>query len=246
VIGLGRDQNPKIEFIADTKAYSVIFDKPEPAKNFIPEWYKKTRSNFPGDFMERLDKQSGNPGRTVKACMPVFDMITAGYIITIPAEVYVNPNSGPAPETMWSVDNFSAIESHSNEQFKEMKLDSSFYETAIKFSNPWIIKTPPGYSCMFIQPSMRDDLPFQIVPAIVDTDKHPVPINFPTFFKKDFEGIIPLGTPIVQIIPFKRESWSSEYSYNETKEDSSAEFQMAKRKFQNRYKTFFRAKKEWN
>jgi hypothetical protein len=246
VIGLGRDQNPKIEFVADTKAYSVIFDKPEPAKNFIPEWYKKTKSNFPGNFVERIDKQSGNPLRTVKACMPVFDMITAGYIITLPAEVYFNPTESMLPETIWSIDDFNPIESHSNEQFKEINLDKSYYENAVKFSNPWIIKTPPGYSCMFMQPSMRDDLPFQIVPAIVDTDKHPVPINFPAFFKKDFEGILPLGTPIVQVIPFKREVWSSQVSYNETRAEASAEFQMAKRKFQNRYKTFFRSKKEWN
>ena len=246
MIGLGRDKSPKIEFIADTKAYSIIFDKPEPAKNFIPEWYKKTKSNFPGNFIERMDHETGNPLRTVKACMPVFDIITAGYIITLPAEVYVSASEGSAPGTMWSIDDFSVIGSHGNAQFKEMKLDESYYETAIKFINPWIIKTPPGYSCMFIQPSMRDDLPFQIIPAIVDTDKHPVPINFPTFFKKNFEGILPLGTPIVQVIPFKRETWSSVYSYNETTAEASAEFQMAKRKFQNRYKTFFRSKKEWN
>jgi hypothetical protein len=64
VIGLGRDKSPKIEFIADTKAYSIIFDKPEPAKNFIPEWYKKTKSNFPGNFIERMDHETGNPLRT--------------------------------------------------------------------------------------------------------------------------------------------------------------------------------------
>ena len=60
MIGLGRDQNPKIKFISDTKEYFVIFDKPQPAKNFIPEWYKNTRSNFPGNFIERLDSKSGS------------------------------------------------------------------------------------------------------------------------------------------------------------------------------------------
>ena len=28
--------------------------------------------------------------------------------------------------------------------------------------------------------------------------------------KEDFEGVIPAGTPIIQIIPFKRENWNSE------------------------------------
>jgi len=34
--------------------------------------------------------------------------------------------------------------------------------------------------------------------------------NVPFFFSKDFEGIIPMGTPIAQIIPFKRDDWKSE------------------------------------
>jgi hypothetical protein len=32
--------------------------------------------------------------------------------------------------------------------------------------------------------------------------------NLPFFLKEGFEGIIPKGTPIAQIIPFKRESWN--------------------------------------
>jgi hypothetical protein len=34
-----------------------------------------------------------------------------------------------------------------------------------------------------------------------------VPVNFPFFIRKDFEGIIPAGTPIAQAIPFKRTDW---------------------------------------
>ena len=32
----------------------------------------------------------------------------------------------------------------------------------------------------------------------------------PFFLKKGFEGIVPAGTPYVQIIPFKREDWEME------------------------------------
>jgi hypothetical protein len=35
-------------------------------------------------------------------------------------------------------------------------------------------------------------------------------INFPFFLKKDFNGIIKAGTPIIQAIPFKRETWDME------------------------------------
>jgi hypothetical protein len=33
--------------------------------------------------------------------------------------------------------------------------------------------------------------------------------NIPFFIKEGFSGVIPKGTPIAQVIPFKRESWTS-------------------------------------
>jgi hypothetical protein len=32
------------------------------------------------------------------------------------------------------------------------------------------------------------------------------------FLKSDFEGIVEKGTPMIQIIPFKRENWTSSFS----------------------------------
>jgi hypothetical protein len=46
--------------------------------------------------------------------------------------------------------------------------------------------------------------------GVVDTDTFPVPVNFPFFVREDFDGIIPEGTPIAQVIPFKRTDWKSE------------------------------------
>ena len=34
--------------------------------------------------------------------------------------------------------------------------------------------------------------------------------KFTTFIKNNFEGIIPQGTPIAQIIPFRQENWKSQ------------------------------------
>jgi hypothetical protein len=59
------------------------------------------------------------------------------------------------------------------------------------------------------------DLPFYSLGAVVDTDSHPVPVNFPFFVKKNFTGLLPAGTPIIQAIPFKREDW--EMSIDEAK-----------------------------
>jgi hypothetical protein len=73
---------------------------------------------------------------------------------------------------------------------------------------PYSFKTPKGYSVLFSQPFNRYDLPFTTLSAIIDTDDAVIRGRIPFFIKKDFEGIIPAGTPIAQIIPFKRDEWT--------------------------------------
>jgi hypothetical protein len=247
MIGFGQDQkSPKVDFIALSEIFYNIFERPKPAVNFIPSWYKNLNSNLHNNPYENIDKETGNTSRTVKACMPVFDAMTAGYIMTNQAEIYFSENQNDiAPVASWSIDNFKPIDFHSVEQYSTFDLPQNLYKNAIKFINPWIIKTPPGYSCLFVHPFLRDDLPHQIIPAIVDTDKHPIPINFPAFLNKDFKGIMPIGMPIVQIIPFKREDWNSTHEFYNSSMSSDDVWQFAKRKIHNRYKSFYRTKKNW-
>jgi hypothetical protein len=111
--------------------------------------------------------------------------------------------------------------------------------------NHWAIKTPKGYSTMFIQPMHRES-PFTILPGIVDTDTYTAPINFP-FIINDlkFEGLIPKGTPIAQVIPFKRDSWSIKFGgEKEIKELEQVKENLAT-KFFDKYKSMFRSNKEY-
>ena len=52
---------------------------------------------------------------------------------------------------------------------------------------------------------------FSIIPGIVDTDTFPNEINFPIVINGDkyptLDTTIKKGTPYVQVIPFKRDSW---------------------------------------
>jgi hypothetical protein len=77
------------------------------------------------------------------------------------------------------------------------------------------IETPIGYSCWIMHPSHRWDLPFLTINGFVDTDKHLNSLLLPFFIKEGFTGILPAGTPFAQIVPFKREDWSSSYSFND-------------------------------
>ena len=220
-----------------------VFDPPVPAKKILPEWYKKQdRLTTPGQFSMG---DNGNPNHTIKACMPIFDVISAGYIFKLPADIHFINDKNGGISTQWSTNNIRPIESHPTTQYSEYTVPDGYNPTAFKFIQPWKIETPTGYSCLFIQPALRDDLPFQVIPAIVDTDKHPIKVNFPFFIKEDFDGILPMGTPIMQIIPFKREEWIHEV-VEDLSQESNKKWISAERKIGNRYKSFFRTIKKWD
>jgi hypothetical protein len=54
------------------------------------------------------------------------------------------------------------------------------------------------------------ELPFTTMSGVVDTDDYELPVNLPFLIKEGFMGIVPKGTPVAQVIPIKREAWTSE------------------------------------
>jgi hypothetical protein len=56
----------------------------------------------------------------------------------------------------------------------------------------------------------RYDLPFYVQSGIVESDIWGLPVFIAFFLKRNFQGVIPKGTPIMQIIPFKRDDWELE------------------------------------
>ena len=87
---------------------------------------------------------------------------------------------------------------------------------------------------------------FFIIPGIVDTDTFKLEINFPIVFNGDkydsLKTTIKRGTPYVQVIPFKRDSWKM--SIEETKEKKKDIFNFYKY-ILNVYKKTSWSKKSW-
>lgn len=195
--------------------------QPTPAVKNFPKWYKDIPRNFnlsPQAIAKNPARLSAMPQGTIKKCVPLMDGMSAGYIYSTPVEVIFDPKSATFA---WSHE-YEFIQWHQNEQIAGWKATDEYMPVAFKWRNLNIIKTPPGWSCLFTHPLNRMDLPFQTLSAIVDTDKHDVPTHFPFFMKHGFEGKIPAGTPIVQIIPFKRQDWKS--VTDEYDKDSAAMF----------------------
>lgn len=75
----------------------------------------------------------------------------------------------------------------------------------MKFHNYWSVRTAKGWSCLFLPPVNRPDAVVEVFAGVVDTDEYTAPINFP-FVAIAADGVYTLekGTPLVQVIPFRR------------------------------------------
>ena len=220
---------------------------PKPASKYIPDWYKNLESYVGG---EKKPNGSGQTTGTIKRCMPVFDAIDAGYIIATPCDVWVHQGkleidpTKTQPYYEWS--NFNVVQFHPIEQAPTYPNNNGHTVGYPKWMNPWAIKTPPGYSVAFVQPWHRESV-FAILPGIVDTDTYSAPVNFPFVLNEPtkFEGLIPAGTPMAQVIPFKRDSWEMEIGGQEDWVKQNKITTFLRTKFFDSYKTQYRQPKEY-
>ena len=211
---------------------------PKPASVYIPDWYKNLESYMNG---KKEPVGDGTQASTAKRCMPIFDAITGGYIIVSPADVHVSQKDGQ-PYFQWA--NYSLIQFHPKEQAPDHPGRKGVLAYP-KWTNPWGIKTPKGYSSLFIQPTHRE-ADFTILPGIVDTDTYTAPVNFP-FVLNDptFEGLIPAGTPIAQVIPIKRENWKMSIGSEAEYKEQALITNKLQTRFFDRYKSMFWTRKEY-
>ena len=209
---------------------------PQLASKVIPNWYKETVNWYP-------ETKEPNPKSlpTIKKCLPVFDAMTAGWIFNTPADVYVSQKDG---EPYYETNLRNIIENHPVKQGHKHPSGNSFVFP--KWINGWGVKTFKGYSCLFIPPMHNSNPWFECLPGVVDTDTYTSAINFP-FVLKDplMTGYIPAGTPMIQVIPFKREAWTfKKGGEKETAEAIDITTELNARFF-NRYKNLYWSRKKW-
>jgi len=139
------------------------------------------------------------------------------------------------------------IEYHAMKQISKAFVRENEYLQPFKYLNPWTIKTPKNYSCLFTNPFNRDDDGIRLIDGIVDTDTYHQPVNFPFIINGDkypeFNDVIKKGTPYVQIIPFKREAWKMKiHSKNPSKKLTNIIFNST---LLHKYRNLFWHKKTW-
>jgi hypothetical protein len=195
----------KISFRAWDEYALEVMSKPQPASDHLPDWWKKM-PNYSGPNTMSL---SPAPNVTVKRCMPSFDALTAGYIFTLWTDIQVSYTEETGSVIRWgtSREPFSPWPA---KQVSTYEIPDGFDNHVFKYHYGYDITTPSGWSSLFVHPVAYQNLPFRVIPGLVDTDVLKTDINTPLVFKKGFEGVIEKGTPMFQLIPLYRQNWTSE------------------------------------
>jgi hypothetical protein len=204
-----------INFRARSKTEFQTQLKPYPAVKQLPKWFldAKPHANRPGIPDDgKLHFRNREANNTYKKCVPLLDSLSSGYIIPLWADVMVEQEN-KFPGIYWKT--LADVFSLHGPPSREIPAPAGYDQVVYKYHNCWIPQTPKGYSCLITSPLGYNDLPFYAVPAIVDTDSSTLELVFPMWVKTGFEGIVEKGTPMVQIIPFKRDDWDSTFDYYE-------------------------------
>jgi hypothetical protein len=233
---MGKMKKNKLEYASKY----LLAPKLKASKIYIPEWFKNIRG-----FSEKnmMFYDSGEPILTAKNCIAYFDAITCGYIIELVTDIVCFKDKDGIININWKYEN-EIIEGRLT-SLNTIPVPTNHYEQHYAFDSIYNFRMPKGYSALFTHPLNRHDLPFTTLSGIIDLDFGMYPGKIPFFLKKDFEGIIPAGTPIAQIIPFKRENWESIENKELLSDVEKIKIQISK-KIYSGYKTLFWNKKTYD
>jgi len=192
---------------------------PVPTQKEIPDWYKDadrfakmpngkyykaTKEICPFPKPETTDDYGKIP--TWKACPAIMDAFMTGYVFKTPCDLTFFKNAKGIIDV--KIDDIKFKDFCSlRPPMPQFEHPKGFYKNHFAWMSDWGLELPEGYSALFMTPMNRFDLPFINTTGIVDSDKVHLLGSFPFFIAEGWEGMLPAGTPYLQVLPFKRENW---------------------------------------
>jgi hypothetical protein len=184
------------------------FPNIEPAKNFIPQWYKDADAlKVSYRNIKSLPVQHG-----FKSCSAFSDAFFSGYIIPLSMDIAVEQTEN-GPKITWNGDK-QIVVVRNNQENPTLPVPIGCSNVHFAWHLQHIFNIPEGYSAIVTHPLNRYDLPFITLGGVIDGEFCVYDGDVPVFFSNTFEGLIPAGTPILQILLFKTENWNSKVDKN--------------------------------
>jgi hypothetical protein len=202
---------PKIRFVSNRGWLSEDdASAPKPTSKSLPEWYISADRFYKNPHGESYVGPDGGKVPTWKACPAIYDILTTGYVYKTPCDIefYFDSNQKISAKVL---DLKYADFIQNREKMPQFDGPLGYHEKHFAWYPDWAVEVPEGYSVLYSQPYDRYDLPFLTTSGIIDNDKVNLPGTMPFFLSKEWVGILPAGTPYAQMMPFKREDWTSEY-----------------------------------
>tara|TARA_B100000035_G_scaffold302422_1_gene300026 strand:+ start:296 stop:1108 length:813 start_codon:yes stop_codon:yes gene_type:complete len=225
-----------IKFIA-ASGFSGLVPEPIPTYKQFPEWYSKletTRGKFNRSNINPNLVFSEKGGRNASGCPGITDFLKQGYLIPAWCDILIRKTPKGKFVVQQVYDSHLPItlqqqeyKTHDKSQFQTMPdRDLPNGGEWLKLFAPWIIKTSPGISIMMTNPIWHRDTRFTTATGIFHSDASPFLMNWmfewnvdipnkftePEKIDEDLQ-IIKTGTPLIQIIPFKRQNYKSSIEY---------------------------------
>lgn len=216
--------------------------RPEPVRMHMPKWYK----DVPVTMSEAESSPFLRAGDfTIKKCLPVLDYLTSGYMLRFTTEVAISPEEIKDSQAFkWEIPMpLSMVDTHPHGQFP-IPIDDK-KRPYIRFNSEYIVRTPPGYSCLVYQPMMHFEKRFTFISAIIDTDTYDGEMKATGWINSKEPFVIEMGTPMMVLFPFKRENWKMEISDELFSVEKSKIQALMHRKFYNLYKQYFHKRKKY-
>jgi len=194
-------KNNKIIFTTDIEGLYEQEDlHPQPAINYMPDWYKNLPTDIKRDntFISKVIPNM----KTVKLCPSFAEVFREGYVMLAPCDYYFRLEKNgywnwQTPDTEIKCD------VHEDEQFIQ-HINNKVAKKVFKLINPWYGITPKGWSIRQVPLFYDFNEDWQIAYGILNTDVEHELNQQLIYTSKSNEIFIKRGTPLNYIVPFNR------------------------------------------
>jgi hypothetical protein len=180
---------------------------PQPAKKYIPEWWKNTPPFVPTPNIEGKERQSKRNRSTIKVCPAIHDWFLQGYVIPMWCDLYLEMNEDGSWSCEHSYPNDLMTAEMSQDSVYITWLPEQYKKNAVamlRLDCPWRMKTPSGYSSYQFPMYYHFNPDFEVPPGPIWTDEYHL-IDPQIIIKHYGVTKINRGTPLCAIVPYKRE-----------------------------------------
>ena len=237
ILNYFRKKEPKIKFKSLNGDWSIATPV-VPASQFKTQWQK-----------------SQSKEDSIVHCPGMHDYLSSGYIISAPVDykikatrvgtkIFIAAGSGAVGPVM------TTPVASCSDKLKPELISGVFEPNNVKLevckiSLPWSVMTDKGYSVYALPCLLQADYLDKIMiwPGVVDTDNFHI-INVILSAKQECELTITAGTPLLHIIPFKREVFSGECGKASEKESDKYTYNIPSRVGQY-YRKFYHTRKKF-